>query len=88
MLSLIISKENSMYGDENYMGVFLKCQERYLNDLLVTNGYVYFDKIHEMLGIEWNPENENTCILYKEHIRGIVFEVFPKNDSYLVNVLY
>lgn len=46
--------------------LFLRCQERYLTDLLRARGYIYHSTIYETLGIKWDPEWENLCLLWKD----------------------
>ena len=57
--------------------LFLRYQERYLNDLVKVRGYIYQNTIYEALGVKWDPEWENLCLLWKDNsevklaIRGV-----------------
>ena len=30
-------------------------------EILNYKGYIYLDKIYDLLGVKWNPDDENTC---------------------------
>ena len=64
--------------------LFLRTQERYLNDLAKSKGYLYFNEIYEALGSCWNPEEKNECLIYNDkYIRQLEFEVFHEKDGKL-----
>jgi len=56
-------EENINYqSDPASTEMYFKSVEKYLNDLLNAQGYLYKKQIFESLGIKWNPLWEN--ILY------------------------
>lgn len=82
----IIFDRNSPYWNEDggFNLLFLRAQERYLNDLAKSRGYIYLNQIYEVLGVCWNPENENECLKYdKNYIVQFQFEVFHESNSSL-----
>ena len=36
----------------------------HVQDILLHRGYIYLNQIYELLGIKWNPDDENPCIKY------------------------
>lgn len=87
--------EMSEHWDRN-QGVsfwFLRNTETYINDLIRHRGYVYLNQIYEMLGIGWNPDEENPCIkndccLLKDGVRSYInFDTYFESDgSILINI--
>lgn len=67
MLQFTFNSKTSAYADRhsevNLM--FIRQQEVYFNDILRVRGYIYLNTIYEMLGVKWDPEWENLCLLYK-----------------------
>lgn len=67
--------------------LFLRYQERYLTDLLRARGYIYLNRIYEALGVKWNPEWRNLCMLWENDakvelaIRGVNEDGFDLDIS-------
>ena len=84
------SKNPNWVNDQNHNHMFLFVQERYINDIIRLRGYIYLNQICELLGVKWNPNDENPCIKNDgvNRVRFIEFEIFnqPKN-SVLVHIL-
>lgn len=85
MHEIIFDRNNSYWSkDEGFNLLFLRTQERYLNDLAKSKGYLYFNEIYEVLGSCWNQEEENECLIYNDkYIRQLEFEVFHEKDGKL-----
>lgn len=64
LLKTVRFDSNSHYW-ENESGVnhlFLQITENTINDRIRYNGYIYLNQIFELLGIRWDPNDENPCI--------------------------
>ena len=59
----VIFDEKSPYWSKNFEfnKAFLKSQLMYVRDYYFVKGYMYLKHIYDILGIKWNPFNENTC---------------------------
>ena len=66
-------------GNNEQDRMFLCIMEQYINDILKHRGYIYLNQIYEHLGIEWNPDDRNTCVRSK--VKG-------KLPFVLISVLY
>lgn len=69
------------------MEVLIYCFYGRKNDILTiwqNREVIYLNQIYEVLGVCWNPENENECLKYdKNYIVQFQFEVFHESDSSL-----
>lgn len=65
--------------DRKYNVMFLKMQERYLNDLLKARGYLFLRDVYEMIGI---PITKESCIV------GWIFEEPNKIGDNFVRFIY
>lgn len=54
----------SLNRDYNLMS--LRQANNYINDLLQARGYIYMDRIYDILGLAWNPKETNECFKYEE----------------------
>lgn len=78
--------------DTNIRYLYESC-EKHINCLGLAKGYIYMNEIYEIVGIEWDPNNENVCIIYPDvdYVPRLVeFEIFydPKNEeSIFVHIL-
>lgn len=78
----------SPYREYNY--AFLRGKESYINDIIRHRGYIYLNQIYEMLGVGWNPEEENYCIKNDNFKRKVFvsFDVcFLSDGSVHVNIM-
>ncbi len=41
--------------------LFIKSQLHYAATLYRAKGYIYTEKVYDLLGIEWNPYMDNKC---------------------------
>lgn len=74
-------------NNEGYNYMLLRHVEQHINDLVRSRGYIYLNQIYETIGVNWNPEQENPCVIADNRYRIVYveFEVFRKpNNSYLV----
>ena len=83
---IIFDKENVNWeNDEGHNLMFLRTAENHLKDLLNSRGYVYTNQIYEVLGIKWDPRNENQVWFgeMKHNYANIIgfFEIFPQQKS-------
>ena len=77
-------KESALWStDRAYNMAFLKHMEVYMNDLIRYRGYIYLNQIYEMLGIGWDPKNENPCIENDHWGRKVFvyFDTYCKSDE-------
>lgn len=73
--------------NQKYNQMFLSTELRYLRDLYEKQGYLYFETIYQILGIPWDPYNENMCWIYKRD--GLLsFSAVKdlKNDSWICRI--
>ena len=62
--------------DRDYNHLFIRVRGKHINAILKVRGYIYLNDIYEDFGVKWNPECENTCILYKcDDKNSIVFDI-------------
>lgn len=69
---------------------FLQVNENYVNEVVDRRGYIYLNQICELLGVQWNPEDENPCVINDGVIRTkfVHFEAHSMpNNSFLVNII-
>ena len=87
----IIFDRNSIHWESNkwYNYEFIKHVEHLLTGELLIRGYLYLNEIYQMLGIEWNPDNENLCLRRDNKYRSDLFDVFPINggNDFLINII-
>lgn len=67
-------------NDPEYNMKFLKCQERYANDLLRTRGHLYLNEVYDMLGIPRSKAGQVYGWIYDENN--------PVGDNYVDFGLY
>lgn len=73
---LKFNRDTSIYASEDreWNTLFLRSNLCYMQDLLKSRGYIYLNQIYELLGIAWNPEQNNRCYVNDDHIEfGIIF---------------
>lgn len=57
----------------------------HLNDLLISQGYVYKRHIHEVLGANWDPRNEVVCYRREDGFIDMRFKPMD-NGAVLVEI--
>ena len=62
---------NRLYIEHNITHLEAKCCYR---------GYLYLNEVYEILGIAWNPDDENVCFKYP--IRGRIWFESIGDDRY------
>lgn len=76
---LLFNKETAPYvyhSDEDYMSVFIRSNEAYLNEVLQAKGYISYETIVDNLGIKVTPDElEKTKILRNTGI-GFHFKMY------------
>lgn len=91
MKTIEFGKESALWSTKyEYNIAFLKSMEDHINDLIQYRGYIYLNQIYEMLGVRWDPKNENPCI--ENHSCGrkifVYFEVYCKqNGTILITII-
>ena len=90
MYTLTFNSKTSAYAstksEENLL--FIRCQENYFNSVLRVRGYLYMNTIYEMLGVEWNTDFENFCIMYKPNNTSLKLAIRCVNeDGYDIDIL-
>lgn len=67
--------------------MYIRYVETYLNDLLKVRGYIYLNRIYEELGMKWNPEWDNLCLLHKSGA-SVKFGIRGSNeDGFDIDIL-
>jgi hypothetical protein len=92
LLKTIVFDEKSSFWSDNrdYNLLFIRTQEMYINDIIRYRGYIYLNQICEILGVEWNTEEENLCVIKDSDSRVTFIEsetFYQPNNSLLVNIL-
>lgn len=72
------SKENLLY---------IRYQEKHINDLFKTREYIYLNTIYELLGVKWDPELENLCIIYKPDAEIKLAICKANDDGFDIDIL-
>lgn len=67
--------------------MFIVQQEHYFNALLKIRGYLYLNTIYEALGVEWDTEWENCCLLYKPGTRLTLAIRGVNDDGFDIEIL-
>lgn len=65
--------------------LYLRLQRDYLNDLLITVGYLYMSDIYRIFDMKWNPKDKNICYLAEFGPISIEFESIGEG-KYLVKI--
>lgn len=60
--------------------MFMKQQTLYWTTMLQKRGYVYLNQLYESIGVEWSPENENTCFKIGEY-SSVTFSIRRLHDE-------
>lgn len=57
--------------------------EKYINAIIRRRGYIYLNKIYDLLGVDWNPENINRCIKCDsvDRLAFVTFELFETGEN-------
>ncbi len=50
--------------DHEINKMFIEMNTRWLYDFFKLDGYVYLNKIYNIFGAYWNPDEPNDCIRY------------------------
>lgn len=83
MFKIIFDRNSNEYdcGSMEANHMFIRSIEMYVNEVFKVRGYMYINDIYEMLGVGWNPSNENYCCIYSESNSYIDFNVHVLNDT-------
>lgn len=62
-ITIRFDKDSSKWVDKNFEfnRLFVKTQHEYIKDLSKHQGYIYLNTIYELLGLRWDPYDENVC---------------------------
>ena len=85
MMTIVFDKNSPAWtkNPENNK-LFLYYQQNYINDLLKARGYIFKNQIYELLGITWDPNDENTCYQYNGDRMFIGFKFESMDDDQIV----
>ena len=69
--------------DARCNGLRLFCVEKYINEIIRRRGYIYLNKIYDLLGVAWNSENINRCIKCDsvDRLAFVTFELFETGEN-------
>lgn len=89
MTTITFNSKTSAYGETNSETnlEIIRHNERYLTELLKAHGYVYLSTIYELLGVKWNPEWENLCLLYKPNAKVTLAIRCVNGDGFDIDIL-
>lgn len=88
MRSIIFDKLSSQYFDVDDLGCnsyILKNSVGWLEELFRCYGYLYLNKVYEVLGIDWNPDDENICYRKENGPLKITYEA-EDAERYIVYI--
>ena len=74
---LLLDKETAPYvyhSDEDYMAIFIRSNELYLNEVLSTKGYISYETIVDNLGIKVMPDDLEKTKILRDTGKGFHFE--------------
>ena len=74
---LLLNKETAPYvyhSDEDYMAIFIRSNELYLNEVLSTKGYISYETIVDNLGIKVIPDELEKTKILRDTGKGFHFE--------------
>lgn len=83
------------YSDE-YVYEYLWNVKSLIRQMIYRDGYIYLNKIYELLHIKWNPDNENIIFRNVNEDDFVYFEFglwphhdeYGKQDGYLIYLFY
>ena len=66
MIKTIMFDEKCFHWSDNYdlNRAFIESNTNWLYDIFNYKGYIYLDRIYEVFGAKWNPDEPNDCIRY------------------------
>ena len=76
------------YNEENFTGnkecdeLFIELQERYANDMLRRDGYIFLNQVYELLGLPKTQAGQTVGWLYSEKSEGDRFVKLTRNPIY------
>lgn len=63
--TIMFDEKCSHWSDNYYLNMaFIESNTKWLYDIFNYKGYIYLDRIYEIFGAEWNPDEPNGCIRY------------------------
>ena len=87
MIQMNLKESEDWKNDEGYNVMYLKSMERYFNDFIRTRGYIYLNQIYEALGLEWDPNKENSKTRYDPYPGKLLLEYFHGSELLLIHDL-
>lgn len=79
----------SFESTEEWQRMFLRAQGVYFNDLLISRGYVYLNRIFENLEIDWDPNKDNPCCIYNPDIKNrIDFKIRKVKNGFNITITW
>ncbi len=94
-ITIRFDKDSSKWVDKNFEfnRLFVKTQHEYIKDLSKHQGYIYLNTIYELLGLRWDPYDENICWIFErdgepkisitpcDSCRKIRIDIFTKHQD-------
>ena len=89
-ISLTFNRDTSINAteDREWNTLFLKSNIVYMQDLLKIRGYIYFNQICEILGIAWDPKQNNYCFLQDDDNTVEFSIIFGTELTVIINHKY
>lgn len=86
MTSIRFDKESSCwFKDVEINEVFLKVQKKAIIDKFLYRGYIYLNEICDVLGMNWDPHNENVVWIKGDHGFNITYE-HTGDNAFTINI--
>lgn len=66
-ITIMVDKNSSEWDEKDFEfnKLFVIAQQMYIVNRYRCQGYIYLNVIYELLGLNWNPHNENICWIYE-----------------------
>lgn len=79
-ITIMFDKKSTKWNyDLEYNKQFVRYQQMYITDRYKCQGYIYLNTIYEVLGLAWNPHDENICWIY-ERDGELEMSIFVSDD--------
>ena len=87
---LLLNKETAPYSyhsDEDYMSVFIRSTEAYLNAVLQAKGYISYETIVDSLGIKVTPDELEKTRILRDTGKGFCLKMSKlESDDYEIKI--
>lgn len=89
MYNFKFTPDTSAYAskDKEFILMFIRTNERYINEAFKVKGYMYVSTIYELFGVKWDAENrDNLCRIYREGCPPIKLMLHELSDGYEIYI--